>query len=147
MCFSKQCVSKLFTFVKVKNEIYAVLDDNNNSGVRVLAEIDSRLTNLNKHVAELEDVIQSRPPPPATPPPNIIQEVPVSNGEDYERLNRKVDRAYKWQEGAEKTLRDLSTKLQPIHGEVSEELKEKCNIWPFEAGLTLNMIAVCEILG
>ena len=103
--------------------------------MRGLAEIDSRLTNLNKHVAELEDVIQSRPPPPATPPRNIIQEVPVSNGEDYERLNRKVDRAYKWQEGAEKTLRDLSTKLQPIHGEVSEELKEKCTIWPFEVEL------------
>ena len=104
--------------------------------MRGLADIDIRLTNLKKHVAELEDAIQSRPPPPATPPPNIVQEVPVSNGEDYERLNRKVDRAYKWQEGAEKTLRDLSAKLQPIHGEVSRvRLKQKCTLCLLETRL------------
>jgi hypothetical protein len=93
-----------------------VLDDSNNLGVRGLADFDSRLTNLNKHVAELEEAIESRPRPPSTPPGNMVEGVPPS--EDYERLNRKVDRAYKWQEGAEKTLRDMNTKLQPLHGEV-----------------------------
>jgi hypothetical protein len=50
----------------------------------------------------------------------MVEGVPPS--EDYERLNRKVDRAYKWREGAEKTLRDMNTKLQPLHGEVCVKL-------------------------
>ena len=96
-----------------------MLDDSTDSGVRGLADIDSRLTNLNKHVAELEEAIENRPRPPSSP---NMEGVPPSNSQDYERLNKKVDRAYKWQEGAEKTLRDLNSKLQPIHGEVSENL-------------------------
>ena len=95
-----------------------MLDDSTDSGVRGLADIDSRLTNLNKHVAELEEAIENRRPPSS---PNM-EGGPPSNSQDYERLNKKVDRAYKWQEGAEKTLRDLNSKLQPIHGEVSENL-------------------------
>ena len=101
-----------------------MLDDSNNLGVRGLADFDSRLTNLNKHVAELEEAIESRPRPPSTPPGNMVEGVPPS--EDYERLNRKVDRAYKWQEGAEKTLRDMNTKLQPLHGEVCVKLCYFC---------------------
>ena len=88
-----------------------------------LADMDSRLAKLNSHVIELEEAIDSRPPPPSTPPPNFIQNdpPPSNNSEDYERLNKRVDRAYKWQEGAEKTLRDLSTKLQPLHSEVKTD--------------------------
>jgi thiamine kinase-like enzyme len=104
-------------FLQAKNEIFAVLDNSTNSGVKGLADIDNRLTNLNKHVAELEEAIESRPRPPSTSP--NMEEVPVSNSEDYERLNRKVDRAHKWQEEAEKRLKDLNTKLHPIHGDVS----------------------------
>lgn len=96
-----------------------MLDGNNNSGVRGLADIDGGLTKLSKHVTKLEEAIESRDRTPFAPPPNSIEMAPPSNMEDYERLNKKVDRAYKWQEGAEKTLRDLGTKLQPIYGDVS----------------------------
>ncbi|XP_028395543.1 nucleoprotein TPR-like isoform X3 [Dendronephthya gigantea] len=105
---------------QAKHEIFAVLDNSTSTGVRGLADIDIRLTNLNKHVADLEEAIDSRPPPPSSPPPNFGHEVPASNNDDYERLNKRVDRAYKWQEGAERTLRDLSTKLQPVNGEISK---------------------------
>lgn len=105
-------------FLQAKHEIFAVLDDSTNTGAKGLADIDIRLTNLNKHVADLEEAIDSRPLPSSSPPPNFGHEVAPSNNDDYERLNKRVDRAYKWQEGAERTLRDLSTKLQPINGEV-----------------------------
>ena len=95
-----------------------MLDESNDSGLSGLADMDSRLTNLNKHVAELEEAIENRP---LTQSPRIVQEVQPSNSGEYERLNKRVDRAYKWQEGAEKTLRELSTKLQPINNEVSVE--------------------------
>ena len=95
-----------------------------------MADIDNRLTNLNKHVAELEEAIESRPRPPSSP---NMEQIPPNNSEDYERLSRKVERAHKWQEEAEKRLKDLNTKLHPIHSEVSVQfcLWSKCTAMHF----------------
>lgn len=83
-----------------------MLDQSSDTGVSGLADIDSRLVSLSKHMSEVEETLQGR----------------LGETLDYgevDRLRKKVDRANKWQEGTEKALKQLSMKIQPLNREVS----------------------------
>ena len=42
---------------QAKEELMSLMDKNNNSGVRGLADMDTRLGKLNKRIAEMEEAI------------------------------------------------------------------------------------------
>jgi len=42
---------------QAKEELMSLMDKNNNSGVRGLADMDTRLSKLNKRIAEVEEAI------------------------------------------------------------------------------------------
>lgn len=85
-----------------------MLDQSGDSGLSGLADIDSRLTNLSKHITEVEESLETR-----------FNNDSSAGNNDYEKLNKRVERTHKWQEVAEKTLKELSIKIQPLNGEVS----------------------------
>ena len=43
--------------LQAKEELKSLMDQNNNSGVKGLADVDTRLNRLNKRVAEMEEAI------------------------------------------------------------------------------------------
>jgi len=43
--------------VQAKEELMSLMDKNNNSGVRGLADMDTRLSKLSKRIAEMEEAI------------------------------------------------------------------------------------------
>ena len=51
--FYEACV----VVTQAKEELMSLMDTNNNSGVRGLADMDTRLSKLNKRIVEMEDVI------------------------------------------------------------------------------------------
>ena len=50
-------LSGVFIVAQAKEELMSLMDKNNNSGVRGLADMDTRLGKLNKRIAEMEEAI------------------------------------------------------------------------------------------
>ena len=48
-----------------------------------------------------------------------MQPAVVDNSGDYKKLERKIERSNRWQEGAEKTLNELANVIQPFNQQVS----------------------------
>ncbi|KAJ7362135.1 hypothetical protein OS493_013226 [Desmophyllum pertusum] len=89
---------------KAKEELMSLMDTNNNSGVRGLADMDTRLSKLNKRIVEMEDV---------------ISRLEKHGKSDKDERDRSLGQVSSWRQDTDEQFRAVQDKLRPLPDEVA----------------------------
>jgi len=90
---------------KAKEELKLLMDKNNNSGVKGLAELDTRLSKLNKRVAEMEAAMSK------------LEKLGKS---DQEERHKRLGELAGWRQDTDQQFKDVQDKLRPLPDEITE---------------------------
>lgn len=90
---------------KAKEDLKELMDKNNSSGVKGLADMDARLRKLNKRLGEMEDAIRK------------LEKLGKS---DQDERDKNLGDVASWRQDTAEQFRDVRDKLRPIPDEISE---------------------------
>nr|XP_058955714.1 golgin subfamily A member 6-like protein 24 isoform X5 [Pocillopora verrucosa] len=100
---------------KAKEELISMMDKNSNTGVKGLADMDTRLAKLNKRVGEMEDVLSKLE--------KRIKKVDSQKKEhgklDKDDRDRSISQMASWRQDTDEQFRELQNKLRPLPDEIA----------------------------
>lgn len=89
---------------KAKEELIGMMDENSNTGIKGLANMDTRLAKLNKRIGEMEGVLSK------------LEKHGKVDKEDRDRSLEQVD---SWRQDTDEQFRELQDKLRPLPDEIA----------------------------
>ncbi|XP_078356147.1 uncharacterized protein LOC144640957, partial [Oculina patagonica] len=98
---------------KAKEELMSLMDKNNNSGVRGLADMDTRLNKLNKRIADMEDAISK------LERIKDLVHLEEHKKSDKEETDRSLGQVANWRQDTDQQFREVQDKLRPLPDEVA----------------------------
>ncbi|XP_031567107.1 coiled-coil domain-containing protein 154-like isoform X6 [Actinia tenebrosa] len=103
---------------KAKEELKSLIDQSSNTGVKGMADMDSRIGKINKKVIDLEDAIERIDKRIKEPP--IIQV--TSTGED--NSSKAEENIARWKRETEERFYEVDKKIKPLPDEMNQMQSE-----------------------